>query len=43
MLKQKFEKTQMHDKSRLCGETYEMINHIIIESSRLAEKEFKTK
>ena len=39
----RIEKTQQNSKCRLCGDRNETVNHIIIECSKLAQKEFKTR
>ena len=39
-IKARIDKTQQNSKCRLCGE---MINHIIIECSKLTQKEYKTR
>ena len=36
-------KTQQNSRCRLCGDWDEMINHIIIECSKLEQKRYKTK
>ena len=40
-IKARIDKTQQNSKCRLCGDRDEMINHIISECSKLAEKEYK--
>ena len=42
-IKAKIDKTQHNSKCRLCGDRDEIINHIIIECSKLAQKEYKTR
>ena len=42
-IKAKIDKTQQNSKCRLCCDRDEMINHIISECSKLAQKEFKTR
>ena len=42
-IKARLDKTQQNNKSRLCGDRDETINHIISECSKLAQKEFKTR
>ena len=41
-IKARIEKTQQNSKCRLFGDRDEMINHIISEGSKLAQKEYKT-
>ena len=41
-VKAKIDKTQQNFKCSLCGVREEMINHIISECSKLAQKEYKT-
>ena len=38
-IKARIDKTQQNSKCRLCGDRYETINDIIIECSKLAQKE----
>ena len=40
-IKTKIYKTQQNSKCRLCGDRDETINHIMSESSKLAQKEYK--
>ena len=42
-IKARMDKTQQYSKCRLCGDTDETINHIISESSKLAQKEYKAR
>ena len=42
-MKAKIDKTQQNSKCKLCGDRDEMINHIISECSKLAQKEYKTR
>ena len=42
-IKVRIDKTQQNSKCRLCGDRDETINHIISESSKLAQKEYKTR
>ena len=42
-IKTRIDKTQQNSKRRLCGDRDETINHIISESSKLAQKEYKTR
>ena len=42
-IKARISKMQQNSRCRLCGDRDEMINHIIIECSKLAQKEYKTK
>ena len=42
-MKVRIDKTQKNSKFRLCSDRDETINHIISESSKLAEKEYKTR
>ena len=42
-MKAKIDKTQQNSECRLCGDSDEMINHIISECSKLAQKEYKTR
>ena len=42
-IKARIDKTQQNSKCRLCGDRDEMINHIIRECSKLAQKEYKTR
>ena len=39
-MKVRTDKTQQNSKCRLCGDRDEMINHIISECSKLAQKEY---
>ena len=41
-IKARINETQQNSKCRLCGDRDETINHIIIECSKLAQKEYKT-
>ena len=41
-IKARIDMIQQNSKCRLCGERDEMINHIISECSKLAQKEYKT-
>ena len=41
--KARIDKTQQNSKCRLCGDTDEIINHIISECRKLAQKEYKTR
>ena len=43
LIKATIDKTQQNRKCRLCGDRDETINHIISESSILAQKEYKTR
>ncbi len=40
-IKAKIDKMQQKSKCRLCGDRDDMINHIISECSKLAQKEYK--
>ena len=42
-VKSKIGKTQQNSRCRLCGDRDEMINHIISECSKFAQKEYKTR
>ena len=42
-VKARIDKTQQNSRWRLCGNRDEVINHIISECSKLAQKEYKTK
>ena len=42
-MKAKIDKTQQNSKCRSCGDRDEMINHIISEYWKLAQKEYKTR
>ena len=42
-IKARIDKTQQNSKCRLCGDRDETINHIISESSKLAQKEYKAR
>ena len=42
-IKARRDKTQQNSKCTLCGDRDETINHIISESSKLAQKEYKTR
>ena len=42
-IKARIDKTQKNSKCRLCGGRDEMINHIISECSKLAQKEYKAR
>ena len=42
-IKARIDKTQQDSNCRLCGDRDEMINHIISECSKLAQKEYKTR
>ena len=42
-IKARIDKTQQNSKCRLCGGRDEIINHIISECSKLAQKEYKTR
>ena len=42
-IKARIDKTQQNSKCRLCSNRDEIINHIISESSKLAQKEYKTR
>ena len=42
-IKARIDKTQQNSKCGLCDDRYEMINHIISECSKLAQKEYKTR
>ena len=42
-IKARTDKTQQNSKCRLCGERDKTINHIISESSKLAQKEYKAR
>ena len=42
-IKARIDKTQQNSKCRLCGDRDETTNHIISESSKLAQKEYKTR
>ena len=42
-VKMKIDKMLQTSKCRLCGEIHETVNHIIRGSSKLAQKEYKTK
>ena len=42
-IKTRIDKTHQNCKCRLCGDRDEIINHIISECSKLAQKEYKTK
>ena len=42
-IKVRIDKTQQNNKCRLCGDREETINNIISESSKLAQKENKTR
>ena len=42
-IKARIDKTQQNSKCWLCCDRDEMISHIIIECSKLAEKEYKTR
>ena len=42
-IKARRDKMQQNSKCRLCGDRDETINHVIIECSKLAQKENKTK
>ena len=42
-IKVRINKTQQNNKCRLCGDRDEMINHIISECSKLAQKEYKAR
>ena len=41
-IKARIDKTKQNSKCRLCSDRDEMINHIISECSKLAQKEYKT-
>ena len=41
--KARIDKTQQNNKYRLCGDRDETINHIISESSKLAQKEYEAR
>ena len=41
-IKARIDKSQQNNKCRLCGDRDESINHILSESSKLAQKEYKT-
>ena len=42
-IKAKIDNTQQNSKCRLCGEKDEMINYIVSECSKLAQKKYKTR
>ena len=42
-IKAKIDKSQQNSRYRLCGDRDEMINHIVSECSKLAQKEYKTR
>ena len=42
-IKVRIDRTQQNNRSRLCGDRDETINHIISECSKLAQKEYKTR
>ena len=42
-IKVRIDETQQNSKCRLCGDRDEIINHIISECSKLAQKEYKTR
>ena len=42
-IKARIDKTQQNRKCRLCGDRDEIINHIISECSKIAQKEYKTR
>ena len=42
-IKARKDKTQQNSKCRLCSDRDEMINHIMSECSKLAQKEYKTR
>ena len=42
-IKERIDETQQNSKCRLCGDRDEMINHIISECSKLAQKEYKAR
>ena len=42
-IKARIYKTQQNSRCRLCGDRNEMINHIISECSKLAQREYKTR
>ena len=42
-IKARIDKTQQNSKYRLCGDRYEIINHMISKSSKLVQKEYKTR
>ena len=42
-IKERIDKTQQNSKCSLCGDRDEIINHIISECSKLAQKEYKTR
>ena len=43
IITERIDKTQQNSKCSLCGDRDETINHIIIECSKLAQKEYKTR